>query len=75
MRDALGQRDRHEHHRRRPFPSTGHPTPFEARAGLIEVTGGGARIVKIGVVVFLALLICWPLLLLVVAFVVPVVVL
>ena len=43
---------------------TGHPTPVEASAELIEVTGGGLRIAEIGVVIFLGLLVCPPLLIL-----------
>ena len=51
----------------------GHPTPVEVSADLIEVTGGGLRIAEIGVVVFLGLLVCPPLLILAVVVAAPVI--
>jgi hypothetical protein len=54
-------------------PPTGHAAPHETTADRIEVTCGGPRITRIGVVLFLGLLIWWPLLLLAAAFVAPVV--
>jgi hypothetical protein len=50
---------------------TGHPTPVEVGAELIEVTGGGLRIAELGVVIFLGLLVCPPLLILAVVVAVP----
>lgn len=52
---------------------TGHPTPVEVSAELIEVTGGGLRIAEVGVVIFLGLLVCPPLLILAVVMAVPVI--
>jgi len=52
---------------------TGHPTPVEVSAELIEVTGGGLRIAEVGVVIFLGLLVCPPLLILAVVVAVPVI--
>jgi hypothetical protein len=50
---------------------TGHATPVEVGAELIEVTGGGLRIAELGVVIFLGLLVCPPLLILAVVVAVP----
>ena len=50
---------------------TGHPTPVEASAELIEVTGGGLRIAEVGVVTLLGLLVCPPLLILAVVVAAP----
>jgi hypothetical protein len=52
---------------------TGHPTTAEVGADLIEVTGGGLRIAEVGVVIFLGLLVCPPLLILAVVVAVPVI--
>jgi hypothetical protein len=54
-------------------PLTGHPTPADVSAELIEVTGGGLRIAEIGLVTFLGLLVCPPLLILAVVVAVPVI--
>ena len=54
-------------------PLTGHPTPVEVSAELIDVTGGGLRIAEVGVVIFLGLLVCPPLLILAVVVAVPVI--
>jgi hypothetical protein len=54
-------------------PLTVHPTPVEVSAELIEVTGVGLRIAEVGVVIFLGLLVCPPLLILAVAVAVPVI--
>jgi hypothetical protein len=50
-----------------------HPTPLEVSAELTEVTGGGLRIAEVGLVIFLGLLVCPPLLILAVVVAVPVV--
>jgi hypothetical protein len=50
---------------------TGHLTPVEVSAELIEGTGGGLRIAELGVVIFLGLLVCPPLLILAVVVAVP----
>jgi len=52
-------------------PYTGHPTPVEVSADLVEVTGAGLRIAEIGVVIFLGLLVAPPLLILAAVVVVP----
>jgi hypothetical protein len=52
-------------------PLTGHPTPIEVGADVIEATGAGLRIAEIGVVVFLGLLVSPPLLILAVVVAVP----
>jgi hypothetical protein len=52
---------------------TGHPTPVEVSAEIIDVTGGGLRIAEVGVVIFLGLLVCPPLLILAVVVAVPVI--
>jgi hypothetical protein len=52
---------------------TGHHTPLEVSADVVEVTGGGLRIAEIGLVVFLGLLVCPPLLILAVVVAVPVI--
>jgi hypothetical protein len=54
-------------------PLTGHPTPVEVSAELIEATGGGLRIAEVGLVVFIGLLVCPPLLILAVVVAVPVI--
>jgi hypothetical protein len=54
-------------------PLTGQPTRVEVSAELIEVTGGGLRIAEVGVVIFLGLLVCPPLLILAVVVAVPVI--
>ena len=54
-------------------PHTGHPTTVEVSAELTEVTGGGLRIAEVGVVIFLGLLVCPPLLILAVMVAVPVI--
>ena len=50
---------------------TGHPTPLEVSADIVEVTGGGLRIAEVGVVIFLGLLVCPPLLILAVVVAAP----
>ena len=50
---------------------TGHHTPLEVSADVVEVTGGGLRIAEIGLVVFLGLLVCPPLLILAVVVAAP----
>jgi hypothetical protein len=50
---------------------TGHPTPVEVSAELVEVTGGGLRIAEVGVVTFLGLLVCPPFLILAAVVAVP----
>ena len=54
-------------------PLTGHPTHLEVSAEVIEVTGGGLRIAEVGLVIFLGLLVCPPLLILAVVVAVPVI--
>ena len=54
-------------------PLTGHQTPIEVSAELVEVTGGGLRIAELALVAFLGLLVCPPLLILAVVVAVPVV--
>jgi hypothetical protein len=53
------------------LPRTGHLTPVEESAELIEVTGIGLRIAEVGIVTFLGLLVCPPLLILAVVVAVP----
>jgi hypothetical protein len=48
-----------------------HSTPLEVSAELTEVTGGGLRIAEVGLVIFLGLLVCPPLLILAVVVAVP----
>jgi hypothetical protein len=50
-----------------------HPSGVELGEDLIEETGAGLRIVEIGLVVFLGLLVCPPLLILAVVVAVPVI--
>ena len=50
---------------------TGHPKPLEVSAELVEVTGAGLRIAELGLVVFLGLLVCPPLLILAVIVAAP----
>jgi hypothetical protein len=52
-------------------PMTADPTPVELSEELIEVTGGGVRVVEVGLVIFLGLLVCPPLLILAVMVAVP----
>jgi hypothetical protein len=54
-------------------PLTAHPKPAEVSAEVIEVTGGGLRIAEVGLVIFLGLLVCPPLLILAVVVAVPVI--
>lgn len=54
-------------------PPTGHETPIEVSAELVEATGGGLRIAEVGLVIFLGLLVCPPLLILAVVVAAPVV--
>jgi cobalamin biosynthesis protein CobD/CbiB len=54
-------------------PLVRHPTPVEVSGELIEVTGGGLRIAEVGLVIFLGLLVCPPLLILAVVVAVPVI--
>ena len=50
-----------------------HPSGVEVSEELIEVTGGGLRVVEVGVVILLGLLVCPPLLILAVVVAVPVI--
>lgn len=52
-------------------PRTGHPTPLDVGAEVIEVTGGGLRIAEIGLVILLGLLVCPPFLILAVVVAAP----
>jgi hypothetical protein len=52
-------------------PRTGHQTHLEVSAEVVEVTGGGLRIAEIGLVIFLGLLVCPPLLILAVVVAAP----
>jgi hypothetical protein len=52
-------------------PLTGHLTPVEVGEEVIEVTGGGLRIVEVGLVIFLGLLVAPPFLILAVVVAVP----
>jgi hypothetical protein len=52
-------------------PRTGHPTHLEVTADVVEVTGGALRITEVGVVIFLGLLVCPPLLILAVVVAAP----
>jgi Flp pilus assembly protein TadB len=54
-------------------PAAGHLTSVEASEELLEVTGGGLRVVEVGVVILLGLLVCPPLLILAVVVAVPVI--
>ena len=54
-------------------PLTGHPTHLEVSAEVIEVTGDGLRIAEVGLVIFLGLLVCPPLLILAVVVAAPVI--
>jgi hypothetical protein len=56
-----------------PPPVTGHPTPVELSAEIVEDTGVGLRIAEIGVVIFLGLLVAPPLLILAAVVAVPLV--
>jgi len=48
-----------------------HPSPVEVTAEVIEVTGAGLRVAELGLVVFIGLLVCPPLLILAVVVTVP----
>jgi hypothetical protein len=52
-------------------PRTGRSTHLEVTAEVVEVTGGGLRIAEIGLVIFLGLLVCPPLLILAVVVAAP----
>jgi hypothetical protein len=52
-------------------PVSGHPSAVEVSGELIEVTGGGLRVVEVGLVVLLGLLVCPPLMILAVLVAVP----
>jgi hypothetical protein len=52
-------------------PLTAQPTPVELGEEVVEVTGGGVRILELGLVLFLGLLLCPPLLILAVIVAVP----
>jgi hypothetical protein len=52
-------------------PLTAHHQPVEVGAELVEETGVGLRIAEVGVVVFVGLLVCPPLLILAVVVAVP----
>jgi len=54
----------------RPAP-TAHPTHLEVSAEVVEVAGGGLRLAEIGLVIFLGLLVCPPLLILAVVVAAP----
>jgi Flp pilus assembly protein TadB len=53
--------------------ASGQLTSVEASEELLEVTGGGLRVVEVGVVILLGLLVCPPLLILAVVVAVPVI--
>jgi ADP-ribosylglycohydrolase len=53
--------------------SNTHPSRVEASEELIEVTGGGLRVVEVGVAALAGLLVCPPLLILAVVVAVPVI--
>ena len=55
----------------RPRPMTSHPSSVEVSEELIEVTGGGLRVVEVAVVILLGLLVCPPLLILAVIVAAP----
>jgi hypothetical protein len=50
---------------------TGHPAPLEVSEEIIELTGGGARVLEVGLVILIGLLVCPPLLILAVVVAVP----
>jgi NhaP-type Na+/H+ and K+/H+ antiporter len=50
---------------------TAEPTPVELGEELVEVTGGGVRVLEVGLFLFLGLLLCPPLLILAVMVAVP----
>ena len=52
-------------------PHTGHPKALEVSAEVVEATGAGLRIAEVGVVIFLGLLVCPPLLILAAVVAVP----
>jgi hypothetical protein len=52
-------------------PLTADPTPVELSEELIEVTGGGVRVIEVGLAILLGLLVCPPLLILAVIVAVP----
>jgi hypothetical protein len=52
-------------------PLTAQATPVELSEELVEVTGGGVRVLEVGLVLFLGLLVCPPLLILAVIVAVP----
>jgi hypothetical protein len=53
------------------IPLTAQPTPVELGEDFVEVTGGGVRVLELGLVLFLGLLLCPPLLILAVLVAVP----
>jgi hypothetical protein len=53
------------------IPLTAEPTPVELGEDVVEVTGGGVRVLELGLVLFLGLLLCPPLLILAVLVAVP----
>jgi Flp pilus assembly protein TadB len=53
-------------------PLTAQPTAAELSEEVLEVTGDGARVVEVGLVILLGLLVCPPLLILAVVVAVPV---
>jgi Flp pilus assembly protein TadB len=52
-------------------PLTAEPTRAELGEDLFEVTGGGVRVIEVGLVILLGLLVCPPLLILAVVVAVP----
>jgi hypothetical protein len=54
-------------------PHNDYSTPLEAGEELVALTGGGARIVEIGVAIVIGLLVCPPLAILAVVVAVPVI--
>jgi hypothetical protein len=54
-------------------PRTEHATPVEATEEVIAVTGGGLRIVELGVVTLLGLLVCPPFFILAVVVAAPII--
>jgi hypothetical protein len=52
-------------------PLTADPSPIELSEDLVEVTGGGLRVLELGLVAFIGLLLCPPLLILAVMVAIP----
>jgi uncharacterized membrane protein len=54
-------------------PHTEHATPVEVTEEIVAVTGGGLRIVELGVVILLGLLVCPPFFILAVVVAAPII--